>query len=347
MIRNCLSILSAAAIAFAVGGGSALAEETKIVGSSTVSAFAYIARDHMGAAGEEIVIEATGTGGGFSLFCKSLDPWFAPVALASRPINNAERRACRQNGVGDVQAYDLGLSGVIVAQRRRKKPVNLTLRDLFLGLAAKTPVRFAGACELVDNPHQNWNDIRAGLPDWPIEVYGPPLTSGTRSAFISLALKAGAMDVDCMRELHEDDREMFDMVVENLRNDGAWIDAGENDNVLLAAIKVMSKSFGVVGYPFYQRHIDELSAASISGVAPTAETIGGGAYPLSRVLRVYAKEEALERNPAARAFLDAITSPAAIGEGGYLGAAGLVLLQGGSPQNPVACHAGELCFSEQ
>lgn len=347
MIKNCLSILSAAALSCAAVAAPALAGETKIVGSSTVSAFAYIARDYMGDASEYISIEATGTGGGFSLFCKSLDPEFAPVALASRSINDTERRACRENGVGKIQAYDLGLSGVIVAQKRRKRPVNLTVRDLFLALAAKTPVRFAGACELVDNPHQTWSDIRAGLPDWPIEVYGPPLTSGTRSAFISLALKAGAMEVDCMREMYRNDREAFDMVVENLRNDGAWVDAGENDNVLLAAIKVMPKSFGVVGYPFYQRHIDELSAAPVAGVTPTVETIAGGDYPLSRVLRVYAKQEAVEQNPAARAFLNAITSRAALAEDGYLAAAGLIPLQGGSLRNPVICHTGELCFPQR
>lgn len=347
MIKNCFSILSAAALAFAVVGAPASAGETKIVGSSTVSAFAFIARNAMGADGSEIVIETTGTGGGFSLFCKSLDPEFAPVALASRPIRNAERQKCAKNGVGAIQGYDLGLSGVIIAQKKRKKPVDLTVRDLFLALAAKTPVRFAGTCELVDNPHQTWSDIRAGLPDWPIEVYGPPLTSGTRSAFINLALRAGAMEVDCMREMSKNDREMFDAVVENLRTDGAWIDAGENDNVLLAAIKVMPRSFGVVGFPFYQSNIDNLSAASISGAPPTLATIGSGVYPLSRVLRIYAKREALEQNSVARAFVEEITGPAAIGEGGYLSGAGLVPLLGGSPQNPVVCNLGELCFAER
>ena len=355
MLKNCLSIpslslslfLSLAALAFAGAAAPASAGETKIVGSSTVSAFAFLVRDSMGVDGAEVVIEATGTGGGFSLFCKSLDPEFAPVVLASRPIKNAERQKCFKSGVGAIQGYDLGLSGVIIAQKKRKKPINLTVRDLFLALAAKTPVRFAGTCELVDNPHQTWGDIRAGLPEWPIEVYGPPLTSGTRSAFINLALRAGAMEVDCMRQMQKNDGKMFDAVVENLRTDGAWIDAGENDNVLLAAIKVMPKSFGVVGFPFYQGNIDSLSAASISGAPPTLATIGSGVYPLSRVLRIYAKEEALGQNPVARAFVDEMTGPAAIGEGGYLSAAGLVPLLGGSPQNPVVCNVDELCFSER
>ena len=346
MLRTCLAILSVAG-AYGAGLEPAKAEDTKIVGSSTVSAFAYIARAHMDEAREDIVIETTGTGGGFSLFCKSRDPYFAPVVMASRPINERERAACAANGVGDIEAYDLGLSGVIVAQRKRKKPVNLTVQDLFLALAAKTPVRFAGTCELVENPHQVWSDIRDELPDWPIEVYGPPLTSGTRSAFISLALREGAKDVDCMAELKDKDKEAFNAVVASLRTDGAWIDAGENDTVLLAAIKVMPKSFGVVGYPFYQRHGDTLSAASISGVAPSLESIAAGAYPLSRVLRVYAKKAAVAQNPAAKAFIEAITRPDATGEGGYLSAAGLVPLQGGSPRNPVACHTGELCFLER
>ncbi len=346
MFRVCMTILFAAT-GFLTSGAPATAHDTKIVGSSTVSAFAYIAREHMGAARDHIIIEATGTGGGFSLFCNSRDPSFAPVVMASRPIKEVERQACIRNGVGEIKAYDLGLSGVIVAQRKRRKPIDLTVRDLFLALAARTPVRFAGTCELVDNPHYTWSDIRDGLPDWPIEVYGPPLTSGTRSAFISLALREGAMDVDCMRELRYADGKTFDAVVTNLRTDGAWIDAGENDNVLLAAIKVMPKSFGVVGYPFYQNYAETLSAASISGVAPSLETIGDGAYPLSRVLRIYVKTQAVEQNPAAQAFVDAMTGAAATGEGGYLSAAGLAPLRGDAPRNPVICHTGELCFPER
>lgn len=339
------ALLAASAVFVALSMfAQAFAQETKIVGSSTVSPFAYLARDHMGAQGKAITIDATGTGGGFAFFCKSLDPQFAPVTLASRPISEVELNNCRLNRVGEIKGYNLGLSGVVVVQKRRKKPVDITALDLFLALAAKTPVRFGGECELVDNPHMTWSDIRAGLPDWPIQVYGPPHTSGTRSAFVKLAIKVGALELDCMRALKRNDPKAFEKLIAQVRTDSAWIDAGENDNVLLAAVKAMPKTFGVVGYPLYQKHSDKLTATSISGVSPTPKAISEGEYPLSRVLRVYAKEQALENNPIALAFIEAITGEDANGAEGYLTNAGLIPLAGGSPQDPIACGVDEMCF---
>lgn len=341
MLRKVLTLAVAAS---ASCGAVSHAQETKIVGSSTVSKFAYIVRDRMEKEGEALVIESTGTGGGFTLFCNSNDPAFAPITLASRKIRDDERAACEEAGVGEVRGYNLGLSGVVVAQRKQNNPIRLTVRDLYLGLAAQVPVREDhGQCALTRNPHTLWSEVRPDLPDWRIEVYGPPLTSGTRSSFIDLALVAGAMEIDCMRSMKENNPVAFDRAVLKLRSDGAWIDAGENDNVLIAAITQMPKTLGILGYPLFQSRADTLSAVTINGVTPSAETIGNSVYPLSRVLRVYAKLAALERNPEARAFLDRITSEDAIGEEGYLTPHGLISVSAlGRAQGPY-CPEGGLC----
>ena len=323
------------------------AQETKIVGSSTVSKFAHIVRDRMGEEGEAIVIETTGTGGGFTLFCNSNDSTFAPIALASREISDDERAACEKAAVGEVRGYDLGLSGVVIAQKRQRNPIRLTVRDLYLGLAAQVPVREEhGECALIRNPHALWSEVRPGLPNWRIEVYGPPLTSGTRSSFIDLALVAGAMEIDCMRSMKENNPAAFHRSVLRLRSDGAWIDAGENDSVLIAAITQMPKTLGILGYPLFQSRADTLSAVTINGVSPSADTIGNSVYPLSRVLRVYAKLAAVERNPKARAFLDWITRDEAIGEEGYLKRHGLIPLSTLARAQELHCPRGGLCSYE-
>ena len=314
-----------AAIVLADAGAAA---ETKIVGSSTVSPFAQIAKRRLAEEGAPIVIETTGTSGGFSLFCAGGGAGFAAITLASRPISGAERERCAQNGAGDLLEYELGLSGVIIASKKTRRPFNLTRQDIFLALAARTPASETD-CALVDNPRKSWREVRDDLPDWPIEVYGPPTTSGTRASFIELGLAAGAGANSCMQALRETDRAAYEQAAATLRNDGAWIDAGENDNVVIAAIARMPHTFGVLGYPQFARSEAGLSAALVDGAAPTRATIGAETYPLSRTLRVYAKPAALAADPAARAFIEELTGQAAIGRDGYLMAEGLIPLNPG------------------
>ncbi len=301
----------------------ALAGETKIVGSSTVSKFANVSETRLAARGLPVTIETTGTGGGFALFCSSADPEFAPVTLASRPIKNSERETCDKNSLGPVQEHVIGLSGVVVLQNNNKKPLRLTQRDLFLALAAQTPEP-ENDCRLIDNPRIRWNEVREGLPAVKIEVYGPPSTSGTRASFIDLAIAQGAGDDTCMQEIKQSAPKEFKAAASKLRTDGAWIDAGENDAVIVAAVRQIPHALGIVGYPVFVFFKDVVDAAAVEGVAPARETIASEAYPLSRSLRVYAKSDAIGVNPAAKAFLDELTGEAAIGPDGYLIAEGLI-----------------------
>ena len=298
-------------------------EETKIVGSSTVSKFAHVANRRLKQDGWKIVIETTGTSGGVSLFCTSGDPEFAPVVLASRAMHDSEKETCAQYGIGDIRQYDLGLSGVVFAKKRAGKMPALTRKDLFLALAAQTPIDESN-CTLVANPRQTWRDVRKDLPNWPIEVFGPPATSGTRASFIDLAMREGAKEIDCMRDMHSRDRNAFNAAISSLRMDGPWIDAGENDSVIFSAISRIPYAFGILGYPQYVIHEQHIAAVTIDAVTPSRDTIADGSYSLSRTLRVYANGDALETNPAARAFVEELTGQSAIGHSGYLLEEGLV-----------------------
>lgn len=302
-------------------------EETKIVGSSTVTKFAQVSKRRMTQHGETILIEPTGTSGGFSLFCTSTDAYFAPVAMASRPITDKEKTLCAQNGAGEIREYNLGLSGVVLAKNRKGRALKLRREDIFLALAHITPAS-ADDCTLVANPRKTWSDVRAGLPNWPIEVYGPPSTSGTRASFIDLALLEGAKQNECMKAVLKADKKKFETIASTLRVDGAWVDAGENDSVIVAAIHRIPHTLGIMGYPQYVMNEDRIAAAAIDEVELAPDTIASGRYPLSRMLRVYAKEDALGANPAARAFIDEITSLKATGQGGYLSDEGLIPLGG-------------------
>ena len=326
--------------------GAASAQETKIVGSSTLSKLAAIVQNRLAEDGVQVTIETTGTSGGFALFCNSADPTFAPVALASRRIDPLELAECRRNGLGAVSGVDLGLSGVVIAQRKRTRPIRLGLGDLFLALAARTPAA-PDNCAFVKNPRARWSDIREDLPDWPIEVFGPPMTSGTRASFIHLAMEAGAEEIPCMKALKERDRDAFTRAASTIRADGAWIDAGENDNVIIAALRRMPHTVGVIGYPLYQSYEDVLSAAPVDSVTPGVDTISNGAYPLSRILRVYAKDEALASNLLARSFFEEITSANAIGANGYLKAHGLVPIAPSTVEVDPLCADSVICTKDR
>ena len=343
--RRAAALVAGLAAVLAMAGATA-AQETKIVGSSTLSKLAAIVQHRLAEDGVQVTIETTGTSGGFALFCNSDDPTFAPVALASRRIEPLELAECRRNELGAVNGFDLGLSGVVIAQHKRKRPIRLGLGDLFLALAAETPAA-PDNCAFVKNPHARWSDIRDDLPDWRIEVFGPPMTSGTRASFIHLAMEAGAEKIPCMKALKERDRGAFTRAASTLRADGAWIDAGENDNVIIAALRRMPQTVGVIGYPLYQSYEDVLSAAAVDGVTPGVDTISNGAYPLSRVLRVYAKEDALSANLLARSFFEEITSPGAIGENGYLKAHGLVPIAPPRVEIDPLCADSVICTKDR
>lgn len=323
MVMSLTASPVAAPSANAANTAEQIPARTKIVGSSTVSKFATIAQQKLAQRQVNVVIETTGTRGGFSLFCSSQDAYFAPIALASRKITPEELSTCQAQDLSDIQEYNLGQSGVIIAQKKSRRPFHLTRKDLFLALAAQTPISDTD-CRLEPNPRRRWREVAPQYSNTMIRVFGPPLTSGTRASFIELAVKKGALEIDCMKKLRAKDPAAFKKATASLRSDGAWIDAGENDSVILAAIERIPQALGVIGYPLYSARQDKLSAATIEGVRPDPQTISSGEYGLSRILRVYAKNGALEQNAAAKAFIDELTSQEAIGAEGYLKKHGLI-----------------------
>ncbi|MEO1310445.1 MAG: substrate-binding domain-containing protein [Pseudomonadota bacterium] len=315
----CLAVLAAAfsTTSFARYADDQLGDHITVVGSSTVYPFAHAVAEQLEREGVLIDITPTGTGGGVQFFCSGSGEAFPAAVMASRPIKPSERNACAANGSGALVERVIGVSGIVFAQARGAKRLALTRRDIFLAAAARVP-SFDDDCTLIDNPYRTWRDIRPSLPDQPIALYGPPLSSGTRASFVDLALVKGASAIPCLRELKKTDRAAFDAVVNTLRIDGGWIDAGENDPAIATAVHRMKTVVGVFGYAHFAANRGRLIAAEIEGVEPTEVSIQTGEYPLARTLRVYAKaDRARPGSPTAR-FLDEFSEPRAIDDDGYL-----------------------------
>ena len=286
----------------------------EIVGSSTVYPFAREVAARLEAEGVSATISPTGTSPGIALFCSGMDPSYPDAAMASRPMKDQERAYCGENGVEHVRETVIGQSGIVVAAASRTGAMALTRREIFLAVAAYTP-RSDEECSLQPNPARLWSDIRDGLPRTKIEVFGPPLSSGTRASFVDLALIPGAKAIPCLKRLAKDDKKAFRRVVDTLRVDGGWIDAGENDPAIVMAVKRLRGAYGVFGYSHYATNKSRLQAATIDGVAPTEEAIAGGAYPLARKLFIYSKPHA---GGATERFIAEFSAERAAGEDGYL-----------------------------
>lgn len=310
-------ILKTTAIAAAVMGVATVAharDQIRIVGSSTVYPFASYVTEEFGAVSGNPtpVIESTGSGGGIRLFCNGVGEGTPDISNASRRIKASEVERCIENGVTDVTEVKIGSDGIVFAQSSENEAVDLTLEQLFLAVAAKVPVDG----ELVDNPYQKWSDIDAALPDREISVYGPPSTSGTRDAFEELVMEAASEEM----EVYGGEG------YTEIRSDGAYIDAGENDNLIVQRLTEDTEAFGIFGYSFLAENPNALIAANIDGVAAEPEAISSGDYPIARSLWFYVKNQHAEEVPPLYDYVDMFVSETMIGEGGYLGDLGLIPL---------------------
>ncbi|ERS88774.1 MULTISPECIES: substrate-binding domain-containing protein [unclassified Halomonas] len=310
-------VFKTTAIAAAVMGVATVAharDQIRIVGSSTVYPFASYVTEEFGAVTEypTPVIESTGSGGGIRLFCNGVGEGTPDITNASRRIKASEVERCIENGVTDVTEVKIGSDGIVFAQSSTNEGVDLTLEQLFLAVAAKVPVDG----ELVDNPYQKWSDIDAALPDREISVYGPPSTSGTRDAFEELVMEAASEEMDAYGgEAYTE-----------IRADGAYIDAGENDNLIVQRLTEDTEAFGIFGYSFLVENPNALIAAAIDGVEAEPEAISSGDYPIARSLWFYVKNQHAEEVPPLYDYVDMFVSETMIGEGGYLGDLGLIPL---------------------
>ena len=295
-----------------------------VVGSSTVYPFATVVAERFGRGSEFKTpkIESTGSGGGLKLFCDGVGVDYPDVANSSRAIKASEVAACEENGVSEIVEVKIGYDGIVIANALSSVKINLSRRDIFLALAKKVPG--ANERELIENPYQTWADVNPALPEIRIEVLGPPPTSGTRDAFVELAMEGGCTTVEWIRELKSSDKNRYKAICHTIREDGAFVEAGENDNLIVQKLQANTNAFGIFGYSFLDQNMDKVKGASIDGIAPTFDAIADGDYPVSRPLFFYVKKVHVDVIPGLRGFLREFTSERAWGEEGYLSDRGLI-----------------------
>jgi phosphate transport system substrate-binding protein len=306
---------SAAALALAASVGYAAArDQIQIVGSSTVFPFTTAVAEKLGQGGKfkTPVVESTGTGGGMKLFCAGVGEGTPDFANASRAIKDTELQTCKAAGVTPVE-IKIGFDGIVLASSKAGAPVDLTKEQIFKALAKNVVVDG----KVAPNPYMNWSDIDSSLPASKIEVLGPPPTSGTRDAFVELVMNAG-----CAKEV----KETNEKACGELREDGAYVEAGENDNLIVQKLEANPDAFGIFGYSYLDQNADKLQGNKVEGVEPTFENIASGDYKVSRPLYIYAKKEHVGVIPGMEDFIAEYTSDAAWGPDGYLADKGLIPL---------------------
>lgn len=322
MLRT-LGVLVAAAAIFS--GTAAARDHVVIVGSSTVYPFAVSVAHHFAeATGHPVpAIRSTGTGEGFRLFCAGLGDEHPDVANASRRLTRGEWDQCAENGVTAIVEVKIGYDGIVVANARQAPFVTLSSRQIFLALAKTVPHHGA----LVPNPYRRWIEISLTLPAYPIRVLGPPSSSGTRDTFVELALRDGCESFALIRDLKETDARRYHEVCATLRDDGPYVDAGENDALIVEQLAADESALGIFGYSFLSRNRDLIKGSPINGEAPTFDTIARGDYPLARPLYFYFKEAHVQTIPGLREYVAEFTDEWSLGPEGYLIDEGLIPLQ--------------------
>ncbi len=321
---------STLAVAALCTGGSALArDQIKIVGSSTVFPYTQAVAEEFGkkTGMKAPVVESTGTGGGMKVFCAGIGEANPDITGASRAMKKSEFDLCTENGVTDITELLIGYDGLSMAQSKEGQPLDLSKEQIFLALASEVP----DGDKLVANPNKKWSDIDKSLPDVEITVYGPPPTSGTRDAFVELAMHEGCEALEYFKT-KKDELEKGDykaLVKEKctpMRQDGPFIEAGENDNLIVQRLDADPKSLGIFGYSFLFENKDKLQGVKIDGTEPGFDTIAEGSYGLSRPLFIYIKNPHRKVISGMNEFIAEYTSNEAMGEDGYLHERGLVVL---------------------
>ena len=300
--------------------------DIRIVGSSTVYPFSTkVAQEFKNKTGYNVVVESTGSGGGHKLFCAGPGLDTPDVTNSSRRQKKSEFDLCLKNGVEGVIEVKIGFDGIVVSNAIDSSNIDMSLRDVYMAFAKNVPTSDTD-CTMIPNPSVKWTDINPNLPDYTIEAYGPPPTSGTRDAFVEIAMEGGAKTIPCLAELRKSDKKAFGTIAHTVREDGKWIDSGENDNALVQTLVNTPTAVGVFGYSFLAQNRDKIKGAKIDGVAPEFENIAAGDYDISRSLYFYLKKSHIGKTPGLQEFALEFLSDAAAGEGGYLEEIGLVPL---------------------
>ncbi|MBP7065615.1 PstS family phosphate ABC transporter substrate-binding protein [Ferrovibrio sp.] len=327
MIKQTL-LLAALATTASLGladqaSAQAARDQIRVVGSSTVYPFTTTVAERFSQTGgfKAPIVESTGTGGGMKLFCGGVGTQHPDFTNASRAITKAEFEQCAANGVKEIVEMKVGFDGIAVAMKKGGPKVNLKREHIWLALAAQVPVNG----QLVANPYKTWKQIDASLPDWKIEVMGPPPTSGTRDSFVELVMDHGCKAFPEVKAIT--DKKAQATACAKIREDGAFIEAGENDNLIVQRLASGSTGLlGVFGYSFLEENADKLQGLMVDGVEPDFDTISSGKYPVSRPLFVYAKKAHVGVVPGMKEFIAEYVSDRSMAAGGYLEKKGLVAM---------------------
>lgn len=323
------TMMVALAASVMVTGGNGVTAQARdyisIVGSSTVYPFATAVAEQFGKTTKFKTpkIESTGSGGGMKLFCAGIGTEHPDLTNASRRIKKSEFDQCQANGVKEIVEVKIGYDGIVLANSKKSDQMEVTRKDIFLALAKDVPDPKGGE-KLIPNPYKTWKDVNASLPETKIEVMGPPPTSGTRDAFVELAMEGGCKKIDWIKALKKKDKKQYKGICHTIREDGAYIEAGENDNLIVQKLDANPSAFGIFGFSFLDQNSDKIQGSLVDGKQPEFEEIAAGNYPVSRPLFFYVKKAHIGTIPGIDEYLAEFTSDKAWGEEGYLADKGLI-----------------------
>ena len=298
-------------------------DQIKIVGSSTVYPFSTTVAENFGRSTsfKTPIVESTGSGGGLKLFCSGLGENHPDITNASRRIKPSEVATCAENGINDIIEVKVGYDGIVLANSRKSERMTLTLQEVFLALAKDVPDGNGG---FKANDYEKWSDINPALRDDRIEIMGPPPTSGTRDAFLELAMEGGCDTFAEIKSLKKSDKSAHKSLCHTIREDGRFIELGENDNLIVQKLNANPNALGIFGFSFLDQNAESVQGSLIDNTEPTFENISEGSYPVSRSLYFYVKKDNIGKVPGITEFLEEFTSPRASGEDGYLSEKGLI-----------------------
>jgi phosphate transport system substrate-binding protein len=317
---NVLTALAISSVALTACGGPSVGGSTRdaawAVGSSTVYHFAAAVAEEAAKTGVKAPkIEQNGTGAGMKLFCAGVGAQHPDIVNASRRMKKSEHEDCVKNGVDKIVEVQVGLDGIAFAEAAGGPNMQLTPADVYKALAANPFGK--------PNTAKNWNDVNPALPAMPILVYGPPSTSGTRDALKELILTQGCETDPAMKDLKKTDEDKQKKICGDVREDGAYVDSGEADNLIVQKISANPKAIGIFGFSYLEENADKLKGINMSGVAPTYAAISDFSYPGARPLYIYVKQAHLESIPGLKAFVGEWAK--AWGPEGYLKKKGMVV----------------------
>ncbi|MCC3860217.1 PstS family phosphate ABC transporter substrate-binding protein [Pseudemcibacter aquimaris] len=301
-------------------------DQIRIVGSSTVFPFSTAVAEEFGRSTsfKTPVVESTGSGGGLKLFCAGVGESHPDITNASRAIKSSEVELCASNGISEIIEIKVGYDGIVFANSKEGAQVEFSLKDIWTALAKEVVVNG----EIVPNPHNTWQDVNPALPNTKIEVLGPPPTSGTRDAFAELALEGGCEQVPEVAALKSSDKGRYTALCHTIREDGVYVESGENDNLIVGKLQANPNAYGVFGYSFLEENSDVIQGNVVEGSEPTFENIADKAYKVSRSLFFYVKKAHIGTVPGIQEYLSEFLSDKAMGDFGYLAEKGLIPLPG-------------------